>query len=40
MPLQIAIGKQLKSILDLDDNTKIGYTVHVSSFTQTFRLLE
>ena len=31
MVLQVSIAKQLKSILGVEDSTKIGFLVHVST---------
>lgn len=28
--LQVSIGKQLKSVLDLEPTTRLGFTTHVS----------
>lgn len=33
MMVQVSIAKQLKSILGIEDSTKIGFLVHVSIFT-------
>ena len=38
MLLQVSIGKQLKSVLDLDPTARLGFTTHVSrSFLQIIR---
>lgn len=35
--MQVSVGKQLKSILDMGDNTKIGFSVFVSTMQSDWR---